>query len=102
MTTTKSTNSKSANTNSAKSTGTKSEPIDYKSLEKLLQLHAKGLGIPSGSADAFIKETINSTQNYFKNKSIITDGDLKRKVTKELRKYSADFAYVYENCDIII
>ena len=74
----------------------------YKNLEKTLKLHARALRIPDGSAEAFITETIKSVRKSLKGKSLITDRDLKRLVTKELKKYHADFAYVYANCDIII
>lgn len=71
-------------------------------LKKELKLHAEGLGIPAGSADAFINAVIKSVRQKLKGKSIITDRDLKRLTIKELKKYHKDFAYVYEICDIII
>ena len=33
---------------------------------------------------------------------IITDADLTRAISKELKKYNKDFAYVYQNRDKII
>ena len=72
------------------------------SLTKLLKFHAAGLGIPSGAADSFIKASIKSAEKSLKNKSIITDADLRRAITKELKKYNRDLAYTYENYDIII
>lgn len=71
-------------------------------LEKSLKIHARALHIPDGSAEAFIHETIKSVRKSLKGKTIITDRDLKRLTAKELKKYHADFAYVYANCDIII
>lgn len=73
-----------------------------KSLIKLLKLHARALGIPSGSAEVFINETISSVKKSLAKKSIITEADLKRLVVKELKKYNRDFAYIYEKCDTII
>lgn len=73
-----------------------------KTLRKTLQLHARALHIPEGSAEAFIDEVLKSVRKSLKGKSLITDHDLKRLVTQELKKYHTDFAYVYENCDIII
>ena len=74
----------------------------YKNTEKLLKLHAKGLGIPPGAAESFIKKSLQDAKKSLAKKSIITDADLTRAVTKELKKYSHDLAYVYKNCDIII
>lgn len=73
-----------------------------KSLKKELKLHAKGLGIPDGSAEIFIAETLKTVKKSLKGKSIITSADLDRLTIKTLRKYNKDFAYVYENRDTII
>ena len=73
-----------------------------KSLRSDLKLHARALGIPSGAADDFINGTIKSVQKSLSKKSTITSADLTRLVAKALKKYNADFAYVYENRDTII
>ena len=72
------------------------------SLRKELKIDARALGIPAGAAESFINETIKSTLKTLKEKSIITNNDLKRIVYKELKKYHADLAYVYKNRDKII
>lgn len=74
----------------------------YKNIEKTLKLHAKGLGIPSGAAEDFIKQSIKGAKKTLAKKQIITDADLTRAISKELKKYNKDLAYVYKNCDIII
>ena len=74
----------------------------YKNTEKILKLHAKGLGIPSGAAEDFIKKSLKDAKKSLAKKTIITDADLTRAVTRELKKYDKDLAYVYQNCDIII
>ena len=73
-----------------------------KELRRELKIHAKALGIPSGAADSFIAETIKSVKASLKKKTVITKADFERLVTKELKKYNADFAYVYQNRDKII
>ena len=73
-----------------------------KSLEKDLRTTAKSLRLPEGSAEIFISRTIKGVKKTLKNKSIITEADLTRAIIKELKKYHADFAYVYEIRDIII
>ena len=76
--------------------------FDEKTIRKELRIDAKGLGIPSGAADVFIDKTIMVAQQTIKSKNIITQNDLERIITTELKKYNADFAYVYENRDKII
>jgi len=78
------------------------KPFDEKLLRKELKIDARGLGIPSGAADAFIDCVISKVEKSFRNKKIITESDLKRAVGKGLKKYNADFAYVYQNRDKII
>ena len=73
-----------------------------KELKRELKVHAKALGIPVGAADSFINETIKSVKTSLKKKTVITKADFERLVTKELKKYNADFAYVYQNRDRII
>lgn len=73
-----------------------------KELRKELKIHARALGIPVGAAESFIDETIKSVKSSLKKKTMITKSDLERLVTKELKKYNADFAYVYQNRDKII
>ncbi len=76
--------------------------IDTKSIQKTLKIDARGLGIPSGAADAFIERTIKDACKSLQHKSLITEKDLTRALVKELRKYNPDLAYVYQNRDKII
>lgn len=69
---------------------------------KILKIHAKALGIPSGSAEIFIKKSITAAEKSLKNRKIITKNDRIRAITKELKKYNKDLAYVYENYNKII
>lgn len=71
-------------------------------LRRELKIHAKALGIPSGAADSFIDETIKTVKKNLKKKTVITKADFERMVARELKKYNADFAYVYQNRDKII
>lgn len=73
-----------------------------KDLKKALLFHAKGLNLPEGAAEDFIKKSIAAAEKSFTKKSAITDQDLKRAVAKSLKKYHPDLAYVYENYDKII
>ena len=73
-----------------------------KDLKKLLKIDAKALGIPSGAADIFIERTLKSVEQSLKSKNLITEDDLTRSVVRELKKYHADLAYVYQNRGKII
>ena len=73
-----------------------------KELRKELKIHARALRIPVGAAESFIDVTIKVVKNNLKKKTVITRADLDRLVVKELKKYNADFAYVYQNRDKII
>lgn len=76
--------------------------IDQKLLTKNLKIDARGLGIPAGAAEIFIEKSLATATKSLKTKKIITDKDLERAITKELKKYHPDLAYVYENRDKII
>lgn len=76
--------------------------FDYKSLTEQLKIDARGLGIPDGAAELFIKNALESLKKTLKTKTIITEKDLNRLLAKELKKYNADFAYIYQNRDTII
>ncbi len=73
-----------------------------KNLIKNLKIDAKAVGIPAGAADIFIEESLKAVSKTLKAKKIITNKDLDRAITKELKKYNTDLAYVYENRDKII
>jgi transcriptional regulator NrdR family protein len=77
---------------------------DYDETEiiKELKIDARAVGIPEGAAEAFIERTMKEVKKALKNHSIITEKDLNRTILKELKKYNADLAYVYENRDKII
>lgn len=73
-----------------------------KNIESELKVHAKAIGIPSGSAEVFIKKSLQAVEKNFKNRKLVTKDDITRAVAKELAKYHSDLAYVYENYDKII
>ena len=76
--------------------------LDYEKIKKDLEIDARAVGIPSGAADVFIDKSLASAKKSLKSKKIITEKSLKVAILKELKKYNADFAYVYENRDKII
>lgn len=78
------------------------EEFDAKCITKDLQTEARALGIPSGAAESFVVMTVAAAQEKLASKKMITQKDLIRVITKELKKYNADLAYVYENRDKIV
>ena len=80
----------------------KSKEFDQAEIIKNLRIDAKGVGIPEGAAEIFVDRAVKSATKALKSKSIITESDWDRAIIKELRKYNADFAYVYENRDKIV
>lgn len=78
------------------------DSLDLKTVIKNLKIDARGLGIPSGAAEVFIDKSVQAAEKSLGSKKIITEKDLKVAITRELKKYNADFAYVYENRDKII
>lgn len=78
------------------------ENFSRASLAKNLKIDAHGLGIPSGAAEVFIKRTLDAVEKSFRHQKLITEKDLKAAIVKELKKYNADFAYIYQNRDKII
>ena len=73
-----------------------------KTLIKNLKIDARSVGIPAGAAAIFIAKSLKAAEKSLKSKKIITEKDLERAIARELKKYNADFAYVYENRDKII
>ena len=78
------------------------EYFDEKLIKQNLKIDARAIGIPSGSAEIFIEKTLENVKKQLKNKTIITNKDLERIITKELKKYNSDLAYVYEFRDKIV
>ena len=76
--------------------------FDEKLIKQNLKIDARAIGIPSGSAEIFIEKTLENVKKQLKNKTIITNKDLERIITKELKKYNSDLAYIYKNRDKII
>ena len=78
------------------------QDFDLQTITENLRIDARGLGIPDGAAEIFINHTLKNLKKTLKSKSLITENDLNRFIAKELKKYHADFAYVYQNRDTII
>lgn len=76
--------------------------FDEEEIARNLKIDARGVGIPEGAAELFVEHTMKGVKKALKAKAIVTQADLDRAILRELRKYNADFAYVYENRDKIV
>lgn len=71
-------------------------------IARSIRTDAIGLGIPAGAAEVFADKAVHAAEASLRSKKVITKSDLSRALAKELRKYHADLAYVYQNRDTII
>lgn len=78
------------------------QDFDPTKIIKDLKIDARGVGIPEGAAEIFAQNAVKDATKSLNNLSIITASDLHRAILKELKKYNADLAYVYQNRDKII
>ncbi|MBR2840033.1 hypothetical protein IKE82_01745 [Candidatus Saccharibacteria bacterium] len=78
------------------------QQLNISQIKHELKIDAHALDIPTSSANIFIDRTITAALKKLQNHSIITETDLRNAISKELRKYHSDFAYVYQNRDKII
>lgn len=76
--------------------------FEEQTIKRELKIDARAIGIPSGSATIFIDRTITDAKKYLKTKKTITKKTIKHAIYRELKKYNADLAYVYQNRDTII
>lgn len=76
--------------------------FNEKVIIKTIKTDARALGLPPGSTDIFVQKTLESIKKSLKSKKLITEDDLNRLITRELKKYHTDLAYVYQNRDKIV
>lgn len=63
---------------------------------------AKILRIPSGTATELASTVARRVAAWVKRRGTVTSADINRQTARELKKYHADLAYVYENRGKII
>ncbi|MBQ6510538.1 hypothetical protein IJI94_01050 [Candidatus Saccharibacteria bacterium] len=63
---------------------------------------AKSINLAPGFAATISDKVSDAVEQKVNKLSTITKNDLERIVTSELKKYSADLAYIYHNRDKII
>lgn len=63
---------------------------------------ARALGVPEGAAIKIAEKVAQKVEEKNRGKVILTDNDIERAIAKEVKKYNADLAYVFENRGKII
>ena len=76
--------------------------FEERELAEELKRESRSLGIPVGSSEKIIEEVVASVCLWLEKRSLITQDDLERVVSRELDKYNKDLAYIYRNRDKII
>ena len=73
-----------------------------KKLREDILREARVLGLHSGAAEMMTDKVVEAIEKWAKKRTALTQGDLDRATAKEIKKYHADLAYVYENRGKII
>ena len=69
---------------------------------KDIMLESKILRISTGSAKAFAEKTAEKVAKWAEKKGGVTENDINSQIAKEIKKYSKDLAFIYENRGKII
>ena len=73
-----------------------------KKLTEEILREAKVLNLHMGAAEIMTEKVVENVEKWSKRRTMFTREDLNRAVAKEIKKYNADLAYVYENRGKII
>ena len=73
-----------------------------KKLREELLRECKVLGLHQGAAEMMVERVVAAVEKWAKEQTMITQNDLERAVEREVKKYNADLAYVYQNRGKII
>jgi 2-phosphoglycerate kinase len=63
---------------------------------------AKSVRVPEGWAEQIAERVVKRTDDWIKDKDMVTEGDLRKIIGKELDKIAPDIAFAYKNHDKII
>ena len=63
---------------------------------------ARVLGLHATFATKISESVVQKVEHYLENHPVVTDKDINLVVSRELKKYSPDLAYIYRNRDKII
>lgn len=76
--------------------------FDRAQLKADLMKEAKVLGMAESTAETIVSQVVDKVSAWTEKRAAMTLDDLNRQVAKEMKKFNADLAYVYQNRGKII
>ena len=82
----------------------KEKRYEYSSdgIKQSIMMHARSVKMAPGWAEKIADIVAKTTDEWIKNKEIVTESDLRKQIIKELEVLSPDLAFAYKNRDKII
>ncbi len=75
---------------------------DREGIKQHVMRTAKSAGVPEGWAAQIAERVAKRTDAWIRDKDLVTEGDLRKVIAKELDKIAPDIAFAYKNHDKII
>jgi len=76
--------------------------LSYKKIHEDIKREAKVLGLHPGSAELIADKVTEKVLEWSGSRSMITEDDLNRKLSEELKKYNRDLAFMFKEKGKII
>lgn len=76
--------------------------LSKKKIHEDIKREAKILGLHPGTAEIIADNVVDKVIAWSKKRSMITEDDLNQRLSKEIKKYNADLAYLFESKGKII
>ena len=76
--------------------------LSKKKIHEDIKREAKILGLHPGTAEIIADNVVDKVVAWSKKRSMITEDDLNQRLSKEIKKYNADLAYLFESKGKII
>lgn len=74
----------------------KAKTFSIEDLKKDILHEAKLLKVSDAVAETIASRAVEKVEKWIEKRSAVTSDDLNRQIAKELQKYNADLAYVYQ------
>jgi hypothetical protein len=76
--------------------------LSKRKIHEDIKREAKILGLHPGTAEIIADNVVDKVIAWSKKRSMITEDDLNQRLGKEIKKYNADLAYLFESKGKII